>query len=282
MTADTTIRNLVRSVVVACVGLAIGTAALAQPGNVPAPTVSSGAEPAAQASDSQEYVLGPEDVVEVEVVGTSDKTRARVYTDGSVQVNLVGRVQAAGLTPRGLAAEVAKALQAGGFYESPIVNVEVVGYASRYVTVLGSVGSPGLVPINRRYRLSEILARVGGVREGAADFVVVRPSDGPEKRYSIQKLATGGDEDDPYVAAGDRIFSPAAEVFYIAGQVKAPGSYPISAGMTVAQAIAKGGGLTESGSGKKVKVSRGGKTSKLSAEEKIEPGDVLTVPERLF
>ena len=41
-----------------------------------------------------EYVIGPEDVVEVEVVGQPDHSRARVYTDGTIQVNLVGRIMA--------------------------------------------------------------------------------------------------------------------------------------------------------------------------------------------
>ena len=52
-----------------------------------------------------------------------------------------------------------------------IVEVEVVSYASRYVTVLGAVGSPGLIPMDRPYRLSEILARVGGARQDGADHV---------------------------------------------------------------------------------------------------------------
>jgi polysaccharide export outer membrane protein len=150
------------------------------------------------------------------------------------------------------------------------------------VTVLGAVGQPGLVPINRRYHLSEILARVGGVREGAADYVVVRPENGPEKRYVVERLASGAADDDPFVAPGDKIFSPAAEVFYIAGQVKAPGSYPFRADMTIAQAIARAGGLSDSGSEKHVKVKRAGKEMKLEADATILPGDVLTVPERLF
>src|SRR5258707_408758 len=88
-------------------------------------------------TSAAEKCIGPEDTIEIEVVGQPDRTRARVYTDGSVQMNLVGRVSAAGRTPRELGAQVAAALKTGGFYANPVVNVEVVGFASRYVTVLG-------------------------------------------------------------------------------------------------------------------------------------------------
>ena len=244
---------------------------------------------AAPAADSKqveaqkdEYVIGPEDVVEVEVVGQPDHSRARVYTDGTIQVNLAGRVMAAGKTPRQLGTEVAAILKAGGYYANPAVNVEVVGFSSRYVTVLGAVGSPGLVPINRPYRLSEVVARVGGVREGAADFLIIRPETGPERRYNVEKIASGDSSQDPMVVAGDKIFAPTAEIIYVTGQVKSPGTYPIKTDMTIAQAIARSGGLTDSGTDKRVKVTRGGKTLKLEPSAKVEPGDVLLINEKLF
>ena len=53
-------------------------------------------------------------------------------------------------------------------------------------------------------------------------------------------------------------------------------------GLTVRQAIARAGGLTASGSDKKVQVNRGGSKVKLSADALVEPGDVLVVGERLF
>lgn len=229
-----------------------------------------------------EYVLGPEDVIEVEVVGQPDKSRAKVYADGTIQLNLVGKLVAAGKTPRELGGEIAKALRQGGYYANPAINVDVVNYASRYVTVLGAVGTPSLVPINRVYRLSEILARVGGAQANAADYLVVRTEAGGEHRYLISELATGDAGKDPVVSPGDKIFAPVAEVFYISGQVKTPGSFPVKSRMTIGQAIGQAGGLTDSGSDKKVRVTRAGKKIKLPAEAMIEPGDVLVVGERLF
>lgn len=235
------------------------------------------------AGATDEYVLGPEDVIEIEVVGQPDKARARVYTDGTIQMNLVGKLTAAGKTPRELGNEVAAALKAGGFYANPLVNVEIVSYASRYVTVLGAVGSPSLVPVDRVYRLSEILARVGGAQATAADYVSVN-SEGESgtRRYLIKDLATGDEAKDPFVKPGDKIFVPVAEEVYVSGQVNTPGRIAMRTNMTIGQAIATAGGLTASGSEKKVEVTRGGKKMKLKADDLVQPGDVLVVGERLF
>lgn len=275
---------LIGSLGVVVVTLPLGVSA--QPiGGVPPVTPlqpPAAAQPPTEPAGSAEYILGPEDVMEVELVGQPDKMRARVYTDGTVQLSLVGKIVAQGKTPRELGDEIARLLKAGGFYAQPVVNVEVTSYASRFVTVLGQVGSPGLVPINRPYRLSEILARVGSTQAGAADYLIVRSENGAEKRYQIEDLATGDATKDPYVTPGDKIFAPQAEVFYMSGQVNAPGPFPMKFGMTVRQAIARAGGLTPSGSDKKVEVTRGGKKIKLKGDSLVEPGDVLIVGERLF
>jgi polysaccharide export outer membrane protein len=238
--------------------------------------------PAAKSLSDAEYVLGPEDVIEIEIVGQQDKIHARVYTDGTIQMNLIGTIKAGGKTTRQLGTEIAAALKAGGYYSSPVVNVEVSSYASRYVTVLGAVGQPGLIPINRPYRLSEIMARTGGVQERAADYLVVRPETGAEKRYKIDTLATGGADEDPFVQPGDKIFVPLAEVFYISGQINQPGTYPLRSDMTLRQAIARGGGLSESGTDHGVIVTRAGKKIKLDVNDKIQANDVILVRERLF
>jgi len=229
------------------------------------------------------YVLGRDDVVAVGLLGRNDfGGRVRVQADGTIQMPLVGKIVAADHTAAELSETIRKALQTGGYYADPIVQVEVVSYASRYVVVLGNFGSPGLVPINRPYRMSEILARVGGVREGGADYIIVRSADGVEKRYNVRDLATGDTSKDPYVTPGDKIYAPAADLFYVSGQVHGPGVFPLMGDMTVAMAIAKAGGVTESGSDKKVQVTRGGKVITLDPTAKVQAGDVLLVKERLF
>ena len=151
------------------------------------------------------YVLGRDDVINVTLLGRQDfGGQARVQADGTIQLPLIGKVVAAEHTTSELSEQIRKSLQTGGYFADPIVNVEVMTFASRYITVLGAFGTPGLIPMNRPYRLSEILARVGGVRDGAADYIIVRSVTGAEKHYTIRDLATGDLSQDPYVAASRR------------------------------------------------------------------------------
>ena len=271
--------------------LAAQTIAVAQVRSGPvAPSPSAGAAAAVQTPGNvpkradDGYVMGLEDMVEVEVLGRNDfKVRGKIGSDGAIQLPYVGSVPAANKTTLQLGDDVKAALEKGGYYKNPIMRVEVVGYASRYVTVLGNVGSPGLVPVDRPYRLSEILARVGGVRENGADYVVLTPEKGEVKKLSVKTLATGDRAQDPYVSPGDKIFSPQAELFYISGQVKQPGAYPLNGDLTLRMAIARGGGLTDIGSEKSTKVTHtDGKVEKPGLSGQIKPGDVIVVGERLF
>ncbi|MDZ4375385.1 MAG: polysaccharide biosynthesis/export family protein [Phenylobacterium sp.] len=232
---------------------------------------------------SSAYVLGRDDVIEVGLLGRTDFAgRTRIQADGTIQLPLIGKIPVADRTTAEVSETVRKALQTGGFFSDPVVTVEVVGYASRYVTVLGAVGTPGLIPINRPYRISEILARVGGIREGGAEHLIVRSENGEERKLEVRDLAMGTPEQDPYVKAGDKIYAPKAETFYIYGQVNSPGAYPLTADSTVHMSIARAGGLTPSGSDKKVTVSRGGEKVKVDLDSKVQPGDVLEIGERLF
>jgi polysaccharide export outer membrane protein len=251
------------------------------------PVVSQAADaaaPAAASSPDADYILGPEDVVEIAVLGRSDfTTRAKIGADGQIQLPFIGAMQAAKKTTSQLSADISAALEKGGYFSSPILRVEIVAYASRYVTVLGEVGTPGLVPVDRAYHLSEILARVGGAREDASNFIVLRPQSGPEQRLSIRGLVSGDASQDPIVSPGDKIFVAKAELFYISGQVKGPGAFAVENGMTLRMAISRGGGLTDLGTDHGVKVTGAdGKARQLRLDDPIQPGDTIVVGERLF
>lgn len=278
-------RNLIASLLFSLVAvLTLPGASLAQ---APAPDAAAPAQsqPAAPiATSDASYVLGPQDVIEVSVLGRSDfTTRAKVGEDGLIQLPFLGTITAAKKTTSQLGAEVADALEKGGYFSKPILRVEIVAYASRYVTVLGAVTTPGLIPVDRPYHLSEILARVGGARPDAADYLIVRPDNGPEHRFSISGLVTGDASQDPTVSPGDKILVPKAELFYISGQVKGPGAFALETDMTLRMAIARGGGLTDLGTDHGVKVTGvDGKVRRLQLDDKIKPGDVIVVGERLF
>ena len=255
------------------------------PSPAPAPkAMSSVAPPSGDAATDQTYILGAADVIEVSVLGRNEyTTRSRIAEDGTIQLQYLGTVQAASRTAAQLSDQVAAGLEKGGYFASPIVRVDIVSYASRYVTVLGAVTTPGLVPVDRAYHLSEIVARVGGIKENGADYIILRPKSGAERRILISTLATGAATDDPFVSPGDKIYSPPADLVYITGQVKSPGAFPIIQDMTVRMGLSRAGGLTDSGSEKKISVTRKGvKLNRVELDSKIEPGDVIVIGERLF
>ncbi len=240
------------------------------------PSIAPGSAPAG-------YRIGVDDVLEVDVLGQSDfKTRAKVQSDGTVTLPYLGAVQVKGETSLTLVTKIQNLLKAGGYYAKPIVSVDIVSFVSNYVTVMGQVGSNGLQPIDRAYHVSEIIARAGGLKPDAADFVVLTRADGTSVKLNYKQLALGGPEDDPMIAAGDKIFVPEVERFYIYGQVNSPGVYPIKSDMNLQRALAQAGGLGPAGSKKRIKVTRDGQEIKLGMNDPIKPGDTIVIGERLF
>lgn len=73
---------------------------------------------------------------------------------------------------------------------------------------------------------------------------------------------------------------------YINGEVQKPGSYPFEPGLTLAKAIALGGGLTERASIKRVTIVRGDGsptlTAKVTLNTVIAPGDTISIAQGFF
>jgi polysaccharide export outer membrane protein len=258
--------------------LALATAAGAQTQEAGSAAAAAPAAPVAQA----DYALGPEDQIEVTIYGQPDMPlRLRIKQDGTVSLPLMGSVSAAGETPVGLAEKIRRTLVQGGYLREPRVNVEVTSYVSRSVTLLGAVVRPGIYPLQGTQPLSRVLATAGGQRDGS-ETVVLRRGDAPPQRFAIAALAGGG-AGDPVLQPGDMVFVPAAEHFYIYGQVRSPGSFPIRAGMTFRQALSQGGGPNDAGTQNRIRLTRRGQQTEIAdLDSPIQDGDVMFVRERLF
>lgn len=246
------------------------------------PEIGTPTAPAVSMADG--YALGPGDVIEVSLLGREDyRSRVQVQTDGTIELPYLNSLSVANKTVLKLREEIAGKLKSGGFFTSPLVSITVATYASRYVVVLGEVTSPGVVPIDRAYHASEILARVGGVKPSAAEILTIRRPNGQQLQLPIEKIAVGSTADDPIVEPGDKIYVAAAPTFYIYGQVKAPGTFKIAPGMTLRMALAQGGGLSERGSEKRIKIFRTGKqVTDMGLDGQIQSGDVIVAGERFF
>lgn len=240
-------------------------------------------QPAAPVTLNAGYVLGPGDVIETAVLGRDDfKQRVQVQVDGTIQLPFLHSVKAADLTVIQLRDQITQMLRQGGFFIDPVVSVSVVSYASRYVTVLGEFATPGLIPVDRAYRVSEILARAGGAKTSAGDTLVLRRISGQQFVLPLATVSSGGPAEDPMVQPGDKLFIATAPNFYIYGQVTGPGAYKVERGMTVRMALARGGGLTERGSLGRVSIIRNGQKVKAELDMPITGDDTIVVGERFF
>jgi protein involved in polysaccharide export with SLBB domain len=93
-----------------------------------------------------------------------------------------------------------------------------------------------------------------------------------------QRLREEGLLVDPKVVVELLTYRP----IYMLGEVARPGSYEYREDMTVSNAVALAGGYTYRAEQSAATIERAGCSLAAPPEERLEPGDVVTVPERLF
>jgi polysaccharide export outer membrane protein len=250
----------------------------------------------AQASpggDRDDYRLGAGDVVRIQVFQNPDLTvEARVSESGVVSYPLLGVIRIIDSSPTQVESLIARRLRDGGFIQNPQVTVNILQFRSQQVSVLGSVARPGRYPLETTgMRLSEMLSVAGGVTsDGSDQIMLMTRRDGQLRRYEIdlvQMFATGDASTDMTLVAGDVIYVNRAPQCYIYGQVQRPGMYPLDRGLTVSQAIAKGGGLTLRGTDRNVRVQRryGDRTIQVlepKLDDPVVAGDLIFIRESVF
>ncbi|KAB7648927.1 polysaccharide biosynthesis/export family protein [Polymorphobacter fuscus] len=230
------------------------------------------------------YVLGPDDTVQVVVYGQSEfNITTRIKSDGTIVMPLIGSVKAAGRTNLSLAAAITDALTKGGLLKSPIVNVEIMNYLSKSVNVAGKVAQPGIIPLDRPYRVLEALLKAGWVNDAGATYIYLRRPGQEEMRLDVEDLVRGGPDKDLLLRGGDTLFVPDADLAFLTGQINKPGGFAVLPNMTIRQAIAAAGGVTASGSSNKVGLIRGNaKEVDVDTNQIVQKNDVIVVKERLF
>ena len=119
------------------------------------------------------YLLGPDDVVTVRVLGSEEiaPEPLRIGPRGYLSIPLVGRVAASGKTVEQLEAVLRERL--GTYIRDPRVSVGVVEFRSRPVSVLGAVNRPGVHQVEGSKTLIEMLSLAGGVSREAGPWVKI-------------------------------------------------------------------------------------------------------------
>jgi len=248
--------------------------------------------------------IAPKDQLKVTVFGFDTMSgEFPVDADGTIKFPPLGVIKAGGMTPREVEALISAALVSGGYaIRPPQVTVAVQPTASRFVTVTGEVKTPGTFSYAGEMTLYQALVRAGMPTATASDEVLVihdataaSSGDAPPNQVedvetrSIQSLESGNRTDDLVLRDGDRVFVKKAGQVFITGFVHNPNAYTIdSAGITLRQALALAGGVTERGSESRVEILRRGtgkdpdKVKDVTLNTIVKPGDTITVKARRF
>lgn len=135
------------------------------PGKKAAAKAAAAKQPASSV-DNSTYVLGPEDQINVFVYqGTEFTGQHMIRPDGKVTINLVGDVQASGLTPEDLAKAIREKLKA--YVNDPDVTVAVLSVKSKKYMINGEVNKPGEYPLVVPTRVFTALVNAGGFKDFA-------------------------------------------------------------------------------------------------------------------
>lgn len=196
-------------VAVLAVGLSGSTAGQTQPSraagsNAPAPP-----RPPIPADD--EYRIGPEDVLNVVVLGQPDYSRqVPVRPDGKISLPSVNDIMAAGLTPMELKAALTKKLEE--FINQQVLEVSVIvtEVNSLRVSVLGQVRTPMRFVLRSRATVLDALAMAGGFTDYAKrDRIVLKRTNGMSYTFNYDQLLERPDTiDNMLVRGGDIIIVP--------------------------------------------------------------------------
>jgi len=249
---------------------------------------------AAQAPQRPEPTLGVGDVVRITVYQNPDlTTEARVSENGQINFPLIGTVAVGGLSVAQAQAKIEKMLRDGGFVLKPQVTMQTMTIKSSQVSILGQVAKPGRFPIEIvGSKVSEMIAAAGGVVPGGADIVtLVGNRDGKPVKIDIDLplvLQQGRADLDVPVENGDIIYVDRAPTFYMYCEVQRPGVSRLERGMTVMQAIAQSGGLTQRGTERGMRIHRRDPSGQVKVinnvkmNDLVERDDVIYVKESLF
>lgn len=245
------------------------------------------------------YILRPNDTIRLDVYEEADLSGVvRILKTGQASFPLIGSVQVGGLSVAAAAAKI-RELYLKDYLVDPKVNLSVQEYATDYVSVIGAVRTPGQVPIPvaGNLDLAGVMASVGGLTENADPnrIQLVRAS-GAATSYSMAQIS-GGATGRVKLEAGDRVIvSQSAFVgksLTVLGHVvkQGPIAFPVSGQLDLVQAIAMAGGMTQLANPSKVSINSRGTVKVVDYKAisqrgdrpyLLQPGDIITVPERLF
>jgi polysaccharide export outer membrane protein len=253
-------------------GILLGASSIvfSQPARPPA----AGAQ--AAASVRPDYELGPNDQILIGVPQSPEINQRpfRIDTDGFIELPLVGRIHAGGLTVRAL--ETTLTVKLRDFIREPQVSITVVQFRSEPVFFLGAFRSPGIYPLQGGRTLVEMLATVGGLQPNASRRIKITrraeygaidlPNAVKDARRKTSTIEISLDNltqninpaEDITLSAFDIVSVETAQPVYLSGEITKPGALQMGEqqSMSVTQAVSQSGGFTQAANRGKVRVLR--------------------------
>jgi polysaccharide export outer membrane protein len=228
----------------------------------------------AQTADAAHYLLGPDDQLKIWALGVDEMTDKPVRVDpgGDIDLPLIGKVHAGGLTQEQLKAELVQRFSKELL--KPQVSVELVEYGSQPVSVMGAVNHPGVYQIHGRKTLAEVISSADGLRPDAGPRIVIsrkiqngpiplrtvkddKSGDYSTAEVGVRDLMSGTNPtDNILILPQDVITVPTADSVFVVGEVHKPGEVVLknNATISVLQALstAEGFGPTPSPQNSKI------------------------------
>jgi polysaccharide export outer membrane protein len=134
--------------------------------------------------DQTNYLLGPEDALEISVWKEPDLTKQLVVRpDGKITYPLIGEVQAAGQTVKQLQTEIFKRLEK---YVTDVHVTVILLKAQNYkIYVTGKVNKPGDFVIGKPVNVMQAISMAGGLTPFASpgSIMVLRTIGGKEEGF---------------------------------------------------------------------------------------------------
>jgi len=214
---------------------------------------------AAPQQQTEEYQIGPRDVVVVAVIRHPEFSGEFLVTpSGIVDFPGVGPTTVTGLSTAQLQKALTEKLKSR--LKNPEVSVTLKTAIAQQVMIGGPVRNPGAVDARKGWKLSQYINAVGGLSPPlqASDCrIALTRMNGDQQMIDMQEMMRG--TQDPVVLAGDTISVVPAELItvYVAGQVNNPGMFQMrNDKVGLLQAITLAGGVKDTAMLSKARVVR--------------------------
>ena len=199
------------------------------------PAIREASPPAAAQLANDDYVVGPQDVLNLTVFNDDTLSRPAlvVDSDGTIDCPYVGRQKVNGMTTRQIEEMLRRLLGlrrdaqgnvVGGYLTNPNINMTVKDFRSQRVNIMGAVRTPGYVELKGDPTLTRALSQAGYphpnpdhaeiTHEAAAPGATVDPASPAQERIPRLEIENRPGEPDSAATRGSGVRAERRQVLH--------------------------------------------------------------------